>query len=132
MIDRLVALRAELELPPLARGELVDRNILDRLDDGIEVESLMLVLDLRANQLRSKPRSDRSWEYFNAVAPFTGPSGGRPGGWAMSRGMLDRHEATRGRVGNDSVGERPAWAELDLEGPARETAALLERQAARR
>lgn len=91
VVERIVAHRARLQLDPLTARELDPKHIRARLDDGVALELLLEVVDLRADEAARDP-GQAGW--LTAVSPFTAPNpNGRPGGWAVSRQRLDTARA---------------------------------------
>jgi hypothetical protein len=116
VIARIEALRSELGLRTLQPAERTDRCIRKLLDDGVAVDLLLEVVELRGDDVRVDA-SQAQW--LNPISPFTGPGvGGRPGGWVSSLRSLDRRRAPAGRRG-------PALENVDeiLERRRREDAA---------
>jgi len=95
VVDRLMQLREGLGMRPLSPSELADTHICRRIDEGISVADLMRVLELRAAEIEKADPDHPSRRYFDLVSPFTGPGPRGPGGWAISRGMLDADAARR-------------------------------------
>jgi hypothetical protein len=91
VIDRIVAHRARLQLTELTARELDPKHILARLADGVTLDLLLEVVDLRADEATRDP-AQAGW--LTAVSPFTAPNpNGKPGGWAVSRQRLDTARA---------------------------------------
>lgn len=106
-IDELRQLHGLKPLPPSQR---LDRHIVARLDDGEPVEDLLLALELRSAEAE-RDTTGRQASYLDASAPFTGPGTRGPGGWAMSRRMLDQHRARpRSRPAVIADHDVPDWA----------------------
>jgi hypothetical protein len=78
--------RAKHGLGPLPPSERHERPILTRLEDGVELEDLVLAVELHG-------LADDGAGRLNATTPFTAPSGRGPGGWSWSRRLLDEHRA---------------------------------------
>lgn len=83
--------------PPLRPSLRFPTAILNLLNRGEPVDDLLLALDLRAQECIAKMRAGENpataWRYFDAIAPFSLPHGGRPGGWSWSVKAIEAHRA---------------------------------------
>lgn len=96
VIAQIVGHRARLQLSVLTSRERDPKHILARLEDGVPLDELLEVVDLRAREAERDP-NEAGW--LVATAPFSGPNpNGKSGGWAVSRAKLDRARAQNGRT----------------------------------
>lgn len=88
VVDAIVAHRDRLGLPALTKRERDPKHIDALLTEGVPLDDLLAVVELRAEEAE---RDDTSAGYFDCVSPFTPPNrnGQGKGGWAVSRGKLD-------------------------------------------
>ncbi len=85
VVARIRHHRARLGLPALPKAKAGIATIAARLREGVPLPELIAAVDLRAGRVE---RGQDGEGYFDAVSPFTAPSGGRPGGWSYSRDLL--------------------------------------------
>jgi hypothetical protein len=92
VLDRIDEHRVRLGHRKLWSSERIDRYIVARLEEGVPLEYVLTVYDVRAVQLEQRPEDVR---YFDAVSPLTGPAanGKGQGGWYHSCRMVDEHQA---------------------------------------
>lgn len=111
VVDAIVECRARLGLPALTKRERDPRHIEALLTEGVAVEDLLTVVEIRAAEAELDATAAG---YFDCTAPFTPPNrNGKPGGWAVSRGKLDRRR--RGSSGPKLTGWTPPGGITDEE-----------------
>ena len=89
VLTRIDELRGERKLGSLSASQRIDRHIAARLDEGIELDDLLLGLELHLTA-----SNGGGVGVLNATTPFTGPNpNGKAGGWSWTQRLLDEHRA---------------------------------------
>lgn len=116
VVAAIVEHRQRLGLTALTKRERDPRHIEALLDEGVSLADLLEVVEIRAAEAA---QDETAAGYFDCVSPFTPPNrNGKPGGWSVSRGKLDRARR-RGHGGPKLEGWTPAGGITDEELDAR-------------